>query len=156
MKKGFILSLVMLFAASVSAARFGNPRATQWRLMIDSATISGTASSSSTAVNIGDYENFGYKIVIRGGVAADVKLEYEVIESTAVLKGKVEEDGYNERTPEWTTPTSNGELVSSITSGSQADSFAPMVTKWLHLKVTGNASNTTACVDVYLSTYGER
>ena len=145
---------VAMFA---SAALAGMP--TRWIKVISSQTISGTNHSTATVVDIQGYKSFGYYVDI-AGTAPDVSIEYQV-----TYDGRASE-GFLEGVPclttttsvglDWVTPATDGTMDASITAN-QADAFAPCVTKYLNILVTGvNSNDTDTQVDVYLGVYSEK
>ena len=131
-----------------------------WNKVIDSKTVAATASITSDPIDVGRCKNFGFAITIVSGTAPNVKLEYQIIESNQGdmnLVGSYSAiPGVAEGTLSWIIPITGSTLVASITSGSKADGFSPMVSRWMRLKVTGIAANgADTVVIVRLAEYGE-
>ena len=113
---------------------------------IDNTQVAATAVVSSNPIDISQAEAFSYKITVDAGAAADVALTYQIIDSgqedvNLVGGAKDTEEGRG-----WVTPSSGGTLVSSITTGSAAYGFEPVVSQWIRFQVTGaggNHANTT-------------
>ena len=157
MKKILLFLVFMIVPVYVMA---GVPQ-TKWILAIASQTVNAGAVIYSDPIEISNYENFGYAMInMSGSAGRDVKLDYQIIPSNqnSVYIASATAGAY-EKSLGWIIPTTNGNLVSSLTSSMTwvADGFAPCVSRWLRLKVTGqnlNPADTT--VTVYLSVYSER
>lgn len=154
---GSIMGILLLASVSCVGTAFAGDNAsdTKWIVVVDSAIVHSVNHATSTVMGIGDYENFGYKLVVHTDDSTDVKLEYQIIESNQGDSAYVDSGLYHGYPIAWITPV-NGVLDASVTA-SQADGFSPMVTKWIRFLVTGSSGNgTDTQISLYMSVYGER
>lgn len=122
-----------------------------WRTStIDNTNITAQTAFNTDPIDVSYDDAFSFKIIIDAGSSADVKLEYQVIESGQGDKSLVGGPKDTEDGMSWVTPNTGGVLLSNHTSGAFTDGFKPMVTMWLRFRVTGNAGNhnTTTYVTV--------
>ncbi len=113
-----------------------------WETVILKQTVNATATVNSDPIDVSYDEQFSYKITIHSGTTPDITLGYQIIESGQGLKADVGGAKDTENGFTWVTPTTGGTpILSGFSSGSKANAFAPMVTKWLRFFVTGIGSN---------------
>lgn len=144
-------------AILVGVAHAGSPYSvTKWLVVIDSAIVPNVQFATSTVIDISEYSAFSYKLEIHSGSAPDVKITYEVIESTQNFAVLVASETTGEQIKNWVSPITGGTIDSSITSN-QCDGFSPIVTRWIKWKVTGVASNgTNTYVSLYIGVYTDK
>lgn len=130
---------------------------TKWVTVLSSETVNATAVVVSSAVAVGEYEDFSIMVEVVSGSSADVKVEYQVINSNnnyMLLVASAPANGDLQTL--WVTPATNGEVVASVTDD-YVDVLEPIPTKWLRIQVTGNGGNgADTVISVYICGYAER
>jgi hypothetical protein len=125
---------------------------TAWMKVIDNKACVSQGSIYSDPIDLERVKQHGLKCVIESGTG-DVDVTYEIIESNKAQPGLVTQQ-VTEGKLAWTAPV-NPTILQAVTDA-KADDFVPMVTRWLRIKVTGNAGNGADCyVSIKLSIYSE-
>jgi len=106
---------------------------------INAQTVNATASVSSAAMRISYGSEFSY-ILKLSGTTPSVNLTYKVTDSDVNNADDVCTN--HDHTSAWISPANNGTLATNVSS-TTADSFSPVVTKWVQFTVTGTSGNGT-------------
>ena len=113
---------------------------TAWITVIKETACANQGSIYSDPIDCEKLSEFSIKALITAGTG-DVTVSYEICDSPQAQPAKVTAD-IAQRKYEWTTPNTAPDLLTNvITAVPQADGFAPMVSRWMRIKVTGNAGN---------------
>lgn len=122
-----------------------------WKKVIDAQTVSTTGSVNSDAIDASKLRAISYICIIDSGTSTSVGMVYQIINSDVEDAGLIAAPPGQEQNKSWITPASNGTLISSAghTSGSTADGFAPVASKWIRFRVTGSGDNTSSVMTVW-------
>ena len=154
MRKFLVMLGLMVGFVSISQARMITED-TKWRTILSSASVVSTAIVASSAIYVGDGENFSLMVEEVSGTA-DVKVEYQVVNSNTNSFLLVVDTTTNSFQTMWITPATNYEIFANVTDDT-VDVFEPIPTKYIRIVVTGNAGNgADAIISVYMSIYSER
>ncbi len=122
-----------------------------WKKVIDAQTVTTTGSVNSDAIDASKLRAISYVATIDSGSSPSVGMVYQIINSDVEESALIASAPGLEQNKSWITPTTNGIRIASgdLTTGSIADGFAPVASKWIRFRVTGSGSNTSAVMTVW-------
>ena len=154
MRKFLLFVVGILMCGSVYA---GGPDSTKWITVLSSQTINSTAVVNSDPFDISNYEDFGFYLKVESGSSPNISAYYQVMPSMQGVTSLVGQTSVGEGTLSWVTPVSVSTMTTALTSGSVADAFTPMVSKWVRFAIKGGAGNgADTKASLYISGYSER
>ena len=118
--------------------------------IINNVNIKATASAYSDPILCENGQDFGIIVTAIAGSAPEVNITYQVIASYQGDGTKVGDVSSGEGNLDWITPNT-GATIASAVAADMADGFAPMVSKWIRIAVTGTASN--HATDTYITVH---